>query len=451
MKQISYTKIAATAKGKRLWLEGKRLADCGFIRGARYTATVFSSGKDFTLSLVVDTSGNRKVSGRKRGEKEIPIIDLCDSSLLPEVGSKVRATFAEGKIVITIHHEEQAKVERENSIREALSGRKYMTEGSACTGIGVSTLAIHDELKASGIASTLEWVVDCEGKYLQVAMDNNVAVTKDTTIFEATLEEVEPSLLSPVDLMSVSLPCTGHSIAGKSKNKISNAEEHITAATSVFGCVNILKAANPALFISENVVEAQNSTTYTLLKAEIRRLGYKVYEVVLDGDDAGTLENRRRYYLVAITEGIAPEQLAFSAVPFIHEKLGDILENVSSDDASWSDNQYLKDKQVRDSEAGKGFANRQLVTAETKRVGTIGRHYNKRRSTEPFVVRSDGKERLLTVKEHAAVKRISADLVKGVATTTAHEGLGQSVLPGHLTVIVKAIIEAIRPTLQIAV
>ena len=64
----------------------------------------------------------------------------------------------------------------------------------------------------------------------------------------------------------------------------------------------------------------------------------------------------------------------------------------------------------------------------TENVGTIGRHYNKRRSTEPFIVRDGGWERLLTTKEHAAVKGIPFSLIEGQLNTVAHEGLGHSIL-----------------------
>ena len=82
---------------------------------------------------------------------------------------------------------------------------------------------------------------------------------------------------------------------------------------------------------------------------------------------------------------------------------------------------------MRDSQAGKGFAKRQLLTGDETKVGTIGRHYAKRRSTEPFIVRDDGKERLLTPTEHARVKSIPERLIAGNGMTIAHQILGQSV------------------------
>lgn len=99
-------------------------------------------------------------------------------------------------------------------------------------------------------------------------------------------------------------------------------------------------------------------------------------------------------------------------------------------DSAWSDNQYLKNKAVRDDNAGKGFK-RNLVSEVSTSVNCIGRHYMKRRSTEPMITRGDGKECLLSAVEHSRVKRIPETLIKNKAATIAHEGLGQSILFNH--------------------
>ena len=56
----------------------------------------------------------------------------------------------------------------------------------------------------------------------------------------------------------------------------------------------------------------------------------------------------------------------------------------------------------------------------------IGRFYNKKRSSEPYVTRGN-LERLFTPAEHARVKSIPANLIAGLPKSVAHEILGQSV------------------------
>ena len=165
------------------------------------------------------------------------------------------------------------------------------------------------------------------------------------------------------------------------------------------------------------------------MKAELDRLGYAIFERTLDSRDTGTIENRKRYWFLGISKGLA-KGFSYEIDHLVTEhgniRIQDILEG-KIPESSWSDHQYLKDKALRDYRSGKGFSSRQLLTGSERHCGTIGRYYNKRRSTEPFLTREDGKERLFTPAEHARVKNIPEALVKGVSATTAHEVLGQSI------------------------
>ena len=434
--QISYLKVSENRGNKRIWIEGKRLATCGFNVGSMYFAEI----DDNEIKLVLNhVNSDRKVSGRKRkGQTDAtPIIDICSAELTKALGdaNRIRVVFGVGMLTITIHHEDKDKQDREQRFNDGMSNGT-LKEGTLCAGGGVATMAMHDGLKAGGINAVCEWIVDREGKYLQVALDNN-PVVQDATIFEASLEELEHELLSSVDIMQFSLPCTGHSKSGKAKNKNKTAEQHDTDATALLGLFPAIKSANPAVIVSENVVEAQNSSTYDLIRAGLKRLGYRIEEFVLNELDAGTLERRTRWWFVAISEGLKLSiKDKLEPLQRIHQKLSDILD---IDSGGWSDNQYLKDKAVSDAAAGKGFAKRQLLTGGEDSCGTIGRHYNKRRSTEPFIVNEVGQERLLTPVEHARVKRIPTRLVDNVPATTAHEILGQSILYGHMFSIALAI------------
>jgi len=91
----------------------------------------------------------------------------------------------------------------------------------------------------------------------------------------------------------------------------------------------------------------------------------------------------------------------------------------------WAENTYLKAKEERDLENGHNFK-RQLLSGLETACGVIGRFYNKKRSTEPFVVRGE-LERLFTPAEHARVKSIPQNLIAGLPKSIAHEIMGQSV------------------------
>lgn len=430
-KQVSYLKVTEHKGAKRLWLEGLYLGRCGFTRGARYRTVLDMEAGHFRIEL--HANGDRQVSGRLRNEREIPIIDLCSADIRSLTGDhdRVRVMVADGTIVVSLHHFDLKRLEREDRLREHVENG-MVTEGTLCAGGGISTAALKDGLTDEGIATRVEWVVDREPSYLGYAMERNPSVA-DAQVIEAALEELEPQLLTKVDVLNMSLPCTGHSLSGKSKNKIAVAEEHSSDATAMVGALNLIPYLQPSIIVSENVKEARHSASYLLLKAALAQWGYQLHEWILDETHAGTLEARERYWLVAISDGLPefnPDDLR--SAPRQYANLGAIMEPVADDDPSWSDNQYLKDKAIRDSAAGKGFATRQLLTADSPKIGTIGRGYAKRRSTEGFFTRDDGKERLLTPLEHARVKGIPDEYAGGgYGMTLLHEVFGQSILYPH--------------------
>lgn len=425
--QHTYTRVTEQRGVKRLWLQGLRLAACGFDRGTRFRVDFDADAGH--LYLVADPMGPRVVSGRQRGERWEPIVDLCNADVVRLVGeaTRVRVDFSPGQLRFSVSHLDAKLAEREARFRrEVAEGR--LTEGTLCAGIGMATAALHEGLTSSGVRSSVQWIVDRERRYLQVAADNNHAVTDQTTIFEATLEELEPHLLSPVSVLQASLPCTGHSPAGKAKLKIVKAEDHRTDATGVFGFMRVVEATMPSVIVSENVIPARNSATYALIRAMLEALDYRLHEVELGPEQSGAIESRKRWWLVAVSKGLP--QIDLSTIPVFERRyanLGELLDPVPDDDRSWSSNQYLKDKQTRDSAAGKGFAQRQLVTPESVRIGTAGRGYSKRRSTEPMLVRGDGKERLLTPRELARAHGAPESLIADTSDQVAYEGLGQGI------------------------
>lgn len=421
--QVSYQKIGTNKDRPRLWIEGVKLAAAGFTRGAAYSIA-FEEGR---MVLTLNENGERSVSGKTKNAREIPILDISLKALEDTFGqdARVRVLFSQGRIEVSLHHEAAAETDRETRFRRALAA-KSLTEASMFTGGGISTHAIHTAIEDYGMNAQLKWVVDAELKYLQAGYAGNYAITDETTALIGRAEEIETTFFRPVDILSFSMPCSGFSKAGRSKHR--QAPEAHEGAAALFGTMSAIRAANPAVLISENVAEAQYSPAYVLLKTELERLGYEIFERVMDAADTGSIENRKRYWFVALSRGLAPG-FSFDALhPEAHapkKRLADIFEEEIPESA-WADHQYLKDKALRDAAAGKGFT-RQLLTGEETSCGTIGRHYNKRRSTEPFVQREDGKERLLTPKEHARVKSAPDALVENLGPTLAHEILGQSI------------------------
>lgn len=430
--QHTYHKVSDYRGTKRIWLQGLKLASAGFEFGQSYSVNFDSESGEFKIKL--DPMGIRAVSGKKvsNGSKVIPIIELKGEYVkaLGENIERVRVDFKCGELVFSVHHLDRKQTEREENFKKNFR-KGLITKGSLCSGIGVAAAALASGLSDDGIKSKTTWIVDREARYLQVAVDNNSAIDRDTIVVHGSLEEVEANLLPQTDLVQFSLGCTPHSKSGKTKNKLEFAEQHAKDATAVFGLMKIIDHTNPAIMVSENVVEAMNSASYTLIKSMLDILGYNVFETVLDETQAGSLESRKRYWFVAVSKGLPDIDLsAIDHFPKEHKTLADIIEPSSVTDSLWRKHDYLDAKQERDIEAGKGFK-RALFPITSAKVNTIGRSYNKRRSTEPFIVNSEGLERLLTKNEHARVKGVPEAMVAGVVDTTAHEGLGQGILFNH--------------------
>ena len=421
MQHVSYTSSVETRKGTRIWIEGEALNRSGFAPG-----TSISIAYDFDNREIVitpDENSSRTVTNASRNGNPRPIIDMQNKKVdeLFPVGTRVVVMYQKGLIQIRANNEVQAKDEREQRLVTNLKS-KTLTTATMFSGGGISHEAIHTALSDSDIDANTAWLAECEVKYSESSLGACLSITDETTMLSGTVEEIEDMYYQKVDILSFSMPCAGFSKAGKVKHKMTS-EQH--SGTALFGVYNAIRLANPAIIISENVTEAQDSPMYTLLRSEIERRGYKVFEQTLDARHTDSIENRSRYWLVAISQGLAPTSLALDHVPASGVTLNTVLQDVPEEE--WKDHTYLKDKAIKDAAAGKGFAKRQLLDGTESRIGTIGRFYAKRRSTEPFMTRSDGKERLLTPIEHAAVKSIPSRLIKGVPTTTAHEILGQSV------------------------
>ncbi len=358
---------------RRIWLEGGALAKRGFTKGVRYRRE--TDPDNSVIRLIADPNGKLTVSGKekRKGTGEfLPIIDVRNQEItqITADADEVRVDFGDGEITISVAHMVQQQRRREENLREHLKQDK-VTEGTLCSGVGMATLALHEGLAKHGIAMDTRWVMDRDAKYLQLAMDNNLAVSDRTRIFTGPLEAVEPKLVDSVDICQLSLPCTSHSSAGKAKNKIKHAEQHKTDATAVYGLMKLLDAINAAVYCSENVVEAAESATYTLIKSTLHLLGYNIAEGILDSNQSGSLEHRRRYWFVAVSAGLPmPDFNDIPVYPRAHERLADVLDPVADDSPMWAENTYLREKELRDIADGKGFR-RQLLTPDSERVPVI--------------------------------------------------------------------------------
>lgn len=428
---IINTKLGEHRGKKRVWIEGVKLLREGFQPGMKYDVDI----KDASIVLRLKEQGSFMISRRERNGSVLPIIDLSVREIaeLFDGVELLRIYIKKGSIVITSHHQEQRVMERERRIADKLERGDTLSVCSLFHGGGVLDKALHAGFQRAGVRTTVSIAVEMESDYIESSLRNNQEIWESNAIvIESPIQLVNLKRNPPeVDLLVAGIPCTGSSRSGRSKNKLQFAESHESAGALFFFFLQFVEILNPGCVIIENVPEYSNTASMEVIRSVFETLGYNMQERVLDGNEFGALERRRRLCVVALSKGIncgfsiddvAPVRVKESC---LHE----ILEPIPLDSERWKSFDYLTEKEARDIKQGKGFR-RQLLSGEEPFCGVIGRSYQKCRSTEPFIVHPENKalSRLLTPTEHALVKGVPVETIAGLADTVAHEVLGQSVI-----------------------
>jgi DNA (cytosine-5)-methyltransferase 1 len=432
---VSTTRMGQTSRGsRRVWLEGRRLEQAGFVPAARYTLSVDAAAN--ALTLAIDPAGDRMVSRRARGGGFQPIVDIASSRALSTLDGfeTLRVRFEDGRIVITPTASEARRGERTRRLRERLAAGTPLVAGSVSTGLGVLSYALHDGLREAGLDVHLAFSIEIDENYQERCAAANPVWRDETVAIAAPMQEIafDASALAAlphVDVLEAGIPCTAHSSAGRAKKRLAIPEDDPNAGHLVAGFLAIVAATNPGVVIVENVPQYLESASFSILSNQLVEWGYDVRSTILKGADFGCLENRDRMALVATTIGVDVDvQTLAPAIP-PSQSLSDVLEDVPNDSPTWSTMDYLREKEIRDIAAGK-FFRMQIFDGSSGAVSTIGRGYAKVRSTEPKIRNADDPTllRQLTPVEHARIKGVPEAMIAGIPPTIAHEMLGQSVL-----------------------
>ena len=431
MTHIVNTKLGENRGNRRIWLEGAKLAREGYEPGRTYDLAM-SKAK---VVLTPSPNGKYVISKKTRNGKLIPVIDISRSELaeLFDGVETLRVLVTKGRIVITAHHQQQRVTERVERLVSRLHEGEPLRVCSLFHGAGVLDSALHAGLERVGVESKIGVAVEIEMSYLDSSLANNPELWDDESIpIESPIQQVNLGRNPPqMDILIGGIPCTGASRSGRSKNKLEFAESHDAAGAMFFNFLSFVEVINPAIVLIENVSEYATTASMAVIRSVLGSLGYDLQERILDGNEFGALEARKRLCAVAVSKGLDGVFDLEAVKPHVTKpnQLSDVLETVPMDSDRWKSYDYLAAKEIRDKAAGKGFA-RQLLTGEKAYCGTIGRGYAKARSTEPFLVHPEDPalSRLLNPVEHARAKGVPERVIAGLSATTAHEILGQAVV-----------------------
>lgn len=425
--------LKANRGSPRLYLDGLQAIRTGFAPGDRYDIAI--EGKKLVLQKMRE--GSRTISIRRKGEREYPVLDINSSELLSifEGMDAVRVVVSNGRVTFLPLASEAKRVERLERLQNKIASGQPLSTGSLAHGGGVLSHAIHRGLADAGIACDLVFANELRDDLLQQAIEHNDAWTENTGAIALPMQEAAQDdwlmeRLPKLEILEAGIPCSGASIAGRVKGNLDMMEAHPEVGHLVFAALTIILRTQPAIVLIENVPRYRDSASAQILRAQFKDMGYVTHEALLSGKDFGCMEDRVRWCLVAVTRGVEFSFDALAPTVRLVRKLGDLLDRtIPLDDPSWGEVKYLKDKEVRNAEAGHRFK-MQFIDEESTEVPTLRRFYNKGGSSDPRVRHpvSPKLSRLLTAAEHAAIKDVPPSLIAGLSETTAHQLLGQGIV-----------------------
>ncbi len=418
----------------RLWFETAALNDVGLSKGTRFVAQYDEASQTLLIMPAKPTStGDRVVSGKEKGGKTIPIIDINSNAALGALADQPAVKVVFDKVakymLITKLSSAEMKHARENRLAKGLAS--VLMVAALCFGGGVMDHSAHAGLLQAGVKSELAMAVEIDGDLLDHAARHNPVVTANTKLYNAPMQELVQDHdamkeLPKVDILVTGIPCSGASISGKSKLGLSCAEDHPEVGHLVVPYLMLVNQLQPAVAVVECVVPYAQTVSAKLMRTMLRDMGYTVQEVALNAWDFGSIEDRKRWFLVAASNGINIDLTNLQPEIDTRPTLGDYLEPLPLE--CYNTMPGLLAKEKRDIADGKGFK-MQIVNDMATKIGVIGKDYNKNRSTEPKVQHPTQPSmlRLLTPTEHARIKGLPAEILGDLSVTAAHQLLGQSV------------------------
>ncbi|MBK6616199.1 DNA cytosine methyltransferase [Ottowia sp.] len=435
MESYSLQKLGVHKTGlPRFYKQGKRLGLAGFQPRTRYDAHVLRDRGLIMLKL--SAQGSRVVSHKlSDNDEDVPVIDITSRDVLSVFAGmdQIRVIVRAGVIYLMALATEVRRQDRVERLLAKIATQRPLDVGSLSHGAGILSEALKDGMREVGVEGVLCIANDIEPDYLAHAQTidgqwNDLTIELAAPLQEVAFDEWMTSRLPKLDVLSAGLPCTAASLAGRAKKSLSLPEQDPNVGHLVVAFLQIILRTNPSVVVLENVPQWETTASMCILRNSLVDWGYEVHTRVLSGGEFGALEDRKRLCVVAVSRGIEFDFEKIEVPTFEKQCVGDILEPVPDDDPSWSPLTYLREKEVRDIAAGKGFKMQTLGPEDTS-VGTIGRGYNRRRSTEPFLRHptQEGLLRLFTPVEHARAKGVDPRIVKGLGPTRAHEVLGQGI------------------------
>ena len=437
MREFKYDttlKLGANRGKPRIWIEGKRLAEAGFLPGTLFVADFSDNKIVLAIRESQDPRMHRKVSGKERDSGPHPIIDMNTAEItkvFPGV-ERIAVQMTAGRIEIT-------------PARTILQKAKRVLAATAVAlfaGAGLLSKASHDAGFPVVAANEIH-----EG-YAAVHDVNHGGYMMQSSIEDARLEEVQ----KPVGLLVAGIPCEPYSKIRRNDGTNVKVDKKLAPEAHELGDMAywFLRGAdilNPHTIVLEEVPEFLTSGAGCIVQHALRRMGYTVDSRIINAADYGDLTRRTRAVIVATTF----DSVDWPSPSPTTRVLADILHPAEDPACEWftrstESKSWLFDHWGKQKAKGNNLVSA-VVSYTDATIGTIKKRYLAGQGDNQVVIHPDDESkapeaqryRWLTVLEIKRLMGLPDDYYMGDTKTLAGDCLGQGVAVTAFTKIIKSV------------
>lgn len=426
-------------RGKpRIWIEGRALANAGFLPGHKFSATF--APNHITLTRIVTGDPlptDRTVSGKTKESGPHPIIDMNTAELdkwLPGI-ARIAVRMEYGRITIT-------------PARTILQAAARVATALA-VGLFVGGGLLTQAAKAAGFTTVAANEV-CES-YVEIHDANHGGDMMHSSIEQARFEDIVPRH-GRIGLLHAGIPCEPYSVIRRNAGDNVKVDKKLPPEAHELGdmtywTLRAIELVNPYDVVIEQVPAYLESGSGHVLQHVLRRMGYLVEARVFNASEYGSVTKRRRAVVVATMR----ESINWPAIETAQAApLASILHAPDDVRCEWftretESKQWLFDHWEKQTEKGNGFASN-LIHYTDAHVGTIKKRYFAGQGDNPVVVHPTDvtKYRWLTLDEVKAIMGLPEGYDLGETKTNAGEVLGQGVEVGLFTRIIQSVTRSVN-------
>lgn len=251
----------------------------------------------------------------------------------------------------------------------------------------------------------------------------------------ADIKDINMEDIPEHDVLLAGIPCQPFSILGNSLgfNDI--------RGTLFFNVAKIIQEKQPEVVVIENVKKLKThdkGRTYKVIKNILKnKLGYKVYDAILNTADYGVPQTRNRTFIVCFKNHIV--DFMYPKTKKLEKTMQDLLEKNVAD-------KYFLSEQAKKYILSPGTKNYYAKPETDKKIArtlTATMHKMHRAGQDNYVT-DNGRLRRLTPRECARLQGFSDDFIIEVSDTQAYRQFGNAVTVDVAYAIAKNIKQALE-------